>query len=170
MSFCPSGNYYQVNFVNFLIACLLSVAIFTLAFKQNLEQQAREKETRGNTDSDVDSNEVSSEHLNEVQDIVELGDLSSHQESYTKSGIMFKFRGITATCRDLKYADDDKVILDDLSGELIAGEISGILGPSGCGKSTLISVLRDPTSIFTGSVEILEEPDHRKLKCEVTLK
>ena len=98
-----------------------------------------------------------------MQGTIELRDVSSHQESYARSGITFKFGDITATCRDLNYSDDDKVILNDISGELIAGEISGILGPSGCGKSTLISVLRDPTTVCKGSIEILVAPDLRKL-------
>ena len=164
LSLCPSGNYYQVNFVNFSIACILSIVIFTLAFVQKTAQLTREKASRDmETISLMNTEKVSPESSHEIEGTIMLKDVTDHQESYSRPGIELKFRNITATSRDLQYSDDDRVILDNVSGELKAGEINGILGPSGCGKSTLISVLRNPSSIRTGLVEVVEEPTMRRL-------
>ena len=43
--------------------------------------------------------------------------------------------------RNLNKSFDDKVVLKDLSFDLMEGEFLSILGPSGCGKTTLLRIL-----------------------------
>ena len=41
----------------------------------------------------------------------------------------------------LTYKAGNKTILNDINGEIISGQLTGILGPSGAGKTTLIECL-----------------------------
>ena len=43
--------------------------------------------------------------------------------------------------RRLSYKTNNKTILDEVNGEIISGQFTGILGPSGSGKTTLIECL-----------------------------
>ena len=163
MSVCPSGTYFQVNFMNFLIACLSSIILLSVAFMQRKGQRKKEGESREMTmiASITLGNQVSPETYNDTENMKELKYLSSHLE---RSGIELKFRNILATSRDLNYSDDDTVIiLDNISGELEAGKVSGILGPSGCGKSSLISILRSPVHVHKGSRQVVIHPDRKEL-------
>ena len=49
-------------------------------------------------------------------------------------------------------------VLNDLSIEVFAGELTLISGPSGCGKSTLLSILSGLQKPDQGSVRALDEP------------
>ena len=43
--------------------------------------------------------------------------------------------------RNLNKSFDGKLVLKDLSFDLMEGEFLSILGPSGCGKTTLLRIL-----------------------------
>lgn len=52
-----------------------------------------------------------------------------------------------------------KIVLDNVSFEVMSGEFLSILGPSGCGKTTLLKILigiekTDSGKIFKGKNEI----------------
>lgn len=55
---------------------------------------------------------------------------------------------------NLKQAFDDKVILDDVSFELIPGEIVGLVAPNGTGKSTLLHIIMNFLSPNEGEMVI----------------
>jgi ABC-2 type transport system ATP-binding protein len=49
-------------------------------------------------------------------------------------------------------------VLDDLSFEVGAGEVTGLLGPSGCGKSTLMRTIVGVQRVTSGAVSVFGEP------------
>jgi ABC-2 type transport system ATP-binding protein len=49
-------------------------------------------------------------------------------------------------------------VLADLSFDVAAGQVTGLLGPSGCGKSTLMRSLVGVQRITSGAVTVLGEP------------
>ena len=51
-----------------------------------------------------------------------------------------------------------KSVLNDLSLELEAGKIIGLLGPNGCGKSTLLKIMAGLTSDYQGTVRLDGQP------------
>jgi osmoprotectant transport system ATP-binding protein len=56
---------------------------------------------------------------------------------------MIKFRGVSKT-----YAGSDRPVVNDLSFEILEGEICVLVGPSGCGKTTtmrMVNRLIEPT-------------------------
>ncbi|KAI0781450.1 ABC transporter [Trametes elegans] len=67
--------------------------------------------------------------------------------------------------RKADAADNAKVILDNLSGRVVPGEVMAILGPSGAGKTTLIEILaqKHKSGRVTGGVTF-PGVDDRKLR------
>jgi osmoprotectant transport system ATP-binding protein len=67
---------------------------------------------------------------------------------------MIKFRGVSKT-----YAGSDRPVVNDLSFEILEGEICVLVGPSGCGKTTtmrMVNRLIEPTE---GEILIDGEPN-----------
>ncbi len=50
---------------------------------------------------------------------------------------------------------EDKIVLNDISFEVVAGEILVILGTSGCGKTTLLKHLIGLMQPFSGTIKLL---------------
>jgi ABC-2 type transport system ATP-binding protein len=59
---------------------------------------------------------------------------------------------------DLRVVRGGNVVLDDLSCEVAAGSVTGLLGPSGSGKTTMIRVIVGVQRIAGGRVDVLGEP------------
>jgi osmoprotectant transport system ATP-binding protein len=69
---------------------------------------------------------------------------------------MIKFRGVSKT-----YPGSDRPVVNDLSFEILEGEICVLVGPSGCGKTTtmrMVNRLIEPTE---GEILIDGEPNTR---------
>jgi osmoprotectant transport system ATP-binding protein len=69
---------------------------------------------------------------------------------------MIKFRGVSKT-----YPGSDRPVVNDLSFEILEGEICVLVGPSGCGKTTtmrMVNRLIEPTE---GEILIGGEPNTR---------
>ena len=59
---------------------------------------------------------------------------------------------------DLRVVRGGAVVLPDLSCEVAAGSVTGLLGPSGSGKSTLLRAIVGVQKVASGSVEVLGQP------------
>ena len=57
--------------------------------------------------------------------------------------------------RDLVVDRGGHRVLDDVSVEVAAGSITGLLGPSGCGKSTLMRSIVGVQIVASGQVDVL---------------
>ncbi len=62
------------------------------------------------------------------------------------------------TIQNLDKKFGSKSVLNDLSLELEAGKIVGLLGPNGCGKSTLLKIMAGLTSDYQGTVRLDGQP------------
>jgi ABC-2 type transport system ATP-binding protein len=61
-----------------------------------------------------------------------------------------------------------QLVLDHLTFDLAAGEVTGLLGPSGCGKTTLMRVLVGVQAISAGTVSVLGLPaGHPRLRARL---
>ena len=58
----------------------------------------------------------------------------------------------------LRVVRGGRVVLDDVSLQLPAGRVIGLLGPSGCGKSTLLRAIVGVQIVERGAVEVLGLP------------
>ncbi|MBI2723435.1 MAG: ABC transporter ATP-binding protein [Chloroflexi bacterium] len=65
------------------------------------------------------------------------------------------------------YRYGERVALDDLSLDIPAGAIFGLLGPNGCGKSTLLTLLIGRREAASGAVTLLGEPMRPALRRSV---
>src|SRR5665648_1001569 len=63
----------------------------------------------------------------------------------------------------IKSYNDTKIIRD-ISFSIKKGEIFGILGPNGAGKTTMLRMLLDQIKPDTGTIKIMGEPIHAKIK------
>ena len=59
---------------------------------------------------------------------------------------------------DLRVVRGGRVVLDDVSFEVVRGSVTGLLGPSGCGKSTLMRSIVGVQVVAGGTVEVLGLP------------
>jgi ABC-2 type transport system ATP-binding protein len=60
--------------------------------------------------------------------------------------------------RNLRVVRGGRTVLDDLSFDVPAGTVTGLLGPSGCGKSTLMRAVAGTQAHVTGTLEVLGAP------------
>jgi ABC-2 type transport system ATP-binding protein len=60
--------------------------------------------------------------------------------------------------RDLRVVRGGKVVLPELSADVAAGSVTGLLGPSGSGKSTLLRAIVGVQIVAGGNVRVLGEP------------
>ena len=58
----------------------------------------------------------------------------------------------------LRVVRGGRLVLDDVSLQVPAGQVVGLLGPSGCGKTTLMRCLVGVQQIAAGSVYVLDLP------------
>ena len=69
-----------------------------------------------------------------------------------------KPRGFAFKVRNLTKDYDGNVVLNDISFDIPAGKIVGLLGPNGCGKTTLIKILAGLIHDYTGMIKIGGKP------------
>jgi ABC-2 type transport system ATP-binding protein len=62
------------------------------------------------------------------------------------------------SCADLVVVRGGTTVLDGLSVEVGAGQITGLLGPSGCGKTTFLRSVIGTQRIASGTVRVLGRP------------
>ena len=63
---------------------------------------------------------------------------------------------IPVNVKDLSVSYDKTKILDDLSVQITAGEIVGLIGPSGAGKSTFINALLGMLKFDSGEIHLFD--------------
>ena len=66
--------------------------------------------------------------------------------------------------QDLSYAYKKKPVLHDVTFELQAGEVLGVVGPNGAGKSTVIKLLTRVLEPSSGSISTESKKDSRDVK------
>ena len=59
---------------------------------------------------------------------------------------------------ELRVVRGDKVVLPELSCEVLSGRVTGLLGPSGSGKTTLLRSIVGVQHVTAGTVTVLGEP------------
>ena len=67
-------------------------------------------------------------------------------------------RGYAFKVRNLTKDYDGNVVLNNISFDIPAGKIVGLLGPNGCGKTTLIKILSGLIHDYTGMIKIGGKP------------
>jgi len=74
---------------------------------------------------------------------------------------MEKNNKVVISSEDLCVTFDDKIILKDITFQVLHGEFWGILGPNGSGKTTLIRALLGLVKPIAGSIKILGLPPEK---------
>ncbi len=101
--------------------------------------------------TDMGKAEIAFERINEV--------LAEPRETYRSYGYDENLSG-KIEVKNLSYAYEDELVLDNISFEINPGEKLGVLGTTGSGKSTLAYILTRLLDYEEGSIKI----DDRELK------
>lgn len=67
-------------------------------------------------------------------------------------------KNVLVRANNLCVAYQDKIVLEDISFHIHAGEFWGILGPNGSGKTTLLRAMLGLVEPFSGSITIFDKP------------
>ncbi|MGF6653045.1 sulfonate transport system ATP-binding protein [Paraburkholderia youngii] len=65
-----------------------------------------------------------------------------------------RIRGVSKRYARQRDADDDLLVLDDISLDIQAGEFISVLGASGCGKSTLLRLVAGLDTDYRGDISV----------------
>ena len=77
-------------------------------------------------------------------------------------------REMAVSIRELRVVRGGRVVIPELSWDVPAGLVVGLLGPSGCGKSTLMRSVVGVQKIAGGSVTVLGKPaGHAALRRQI---
>jgi ABC-2 type transport system ATP-binding protein len=77
-------------------------------------------------------------------------------------------REAAVTIRGLRVVRGGNVVLPEISAEIHAGRVTGLLGPSGSGKSTLMRAIVGVQRVAAGTVQVLGAPaGHRTVRAQV---
>jgi ABC-2 type transport system ATP-binding protein len=72
------------------------------------------------------------------------------------------------TIRNLHVVRGGKTVLGDVSLDVAAGSVTGLLGPSGCGKTTLMRAIVGVQKVASGRIDVLDKPaGSRELRSRV---
>lgn len=142
LSMCSSsGGYYQVNFLNLLLALLTSIVILSISTFYIRRQLRKDTHSRGidvvqekQKLQESKKQKTSSTNLYSVvaDDTREEAETSqakvNHQSNQrrTNSAIEVKFRNI-----DLSFPEREQKVLDSVSGGIPPAKMTLLLGPSG---------------------------------------
>jgi ABC-2 type transport system ATP-binding protein len=66
--------------------------------------------------------------------------------------------GAAVSVRGLRVVRGERLVLPDLSVDIPAGSVVGLLGPSGCGKTTLMRCIVGVQKVAGGDVTVLGRP------------
>jgi sulfonate transport system ATP-binding protein len=65
-----------------------------------------------------------------------------------------RIHGVSKRYARQRGADDDLLVLDDISLDIAAGEFISVLGASGCGKSTLLRLVAGLDTDYRGDISV----------------
>lgn len=139
LSICPELSYYQVNFVNFLIMILMTLAIAIVSVYMIRKQYRAQSLTQVSPARDNSSDGAKQSQISD----------QFSKQSVDVPGIRMKFSSVT-------IEKGNRTILPGISGHLPANKVSCLLGPMSCGKSTLLQVLRSGCQGCSSGRTILE--------------
>lgn len=156
LSSCPEQSYYEVNYINSIIALLLTLLIATSSLIMNRRQHHREKLSKA----------FDYKHQPDKA-VTHTGDFGMSSRGPATESLL----GLEVLMIDYTYEvknssldrnPDHKSIklLSHVTAKFDAGTLSCILGPSGCGKSTLLQSIRSRSQGLNpcGSIDIYSTP------------
>lgn len=71
---------------------------------------------------------------------------------------------VTVALRHVTVAYGDRIALEDVHLEIMAGSLLAVIGPNGAGKSTLLKVIAGLIEPAAGSIDVLGAPPGREAK------
>lgn len=78
----------------------------------------------------------------------QIGQVNLNAQSADRSG------RLVIKAKNISYAYDDLILIDDFSTQIMRGDKIGIIGPNGSGKTTLIRILLGKLKAQKGSVDL----------------
>lgn len=118
-------------FITYLSQILMALNFLANIFLQGTRAAASDRRISEVLNAEIDLND---DHASQADQMIEKGDISFRHVS-------FKY-----------FKKNHEQVLDDISFDIQAGELVGIIGSTGCGKSTLISMIPRLYDVDEGEV------------------
>lgn len=153
LSSCPEKSFYEVNYVNAILALILSILIAIASFMLNRNQRNKSIESKlfnyKSDSSRASKNALSARNLAK-ESPVGLEVLMIDYSYEVKNSNSHSNVTEPSTVR----------LLSNITAKFSAGSLIAILGPSGCGKTTLLQAISNQSQgvLRTGNIDIYSTP------------
>lgn len=145
LSSCPEKSYYEVNYINAILALIVSVIIATASFYLNHRQKKKAIESKAFDYKPYESKRMSQRNVNALS--------ARNLISGSPTGLEVLMINYSYEVKNTPTYGNESIdrsssmkLLSNITAKFAAGSLTAVLGPSGCSKTTLLQAISSQSS------------------------